>query len=85
MNNPKQSVSATSIPEMVAMWTDVFNFQKKYYNAPPERDSIESTEFYQSLTAESSQIMAKYDNSKLCGGIILAVIEDIGKRAAEVM
>ena len=81
-----QSVIAKEIPEVVQMWTDIFNLQKKYYNAPTVRDSIESEEYWKSLVAESSQIQSKYQDDVnlflLCGKVINAIIEDIGKRAS---
>lgn len=75
------TVTNKEIPQVFAMWGDVFTFQKKFYNAPKANDSTEDKDkFWDEFIIESDAIVRKYD-TKLCNAIVLAITDDINERS----
>ena len=78
------SVTSKEIPEVFNMWSDVFKFQKKFYNAPYQGNNRENEEecdlFWQECTREADEICEKY-NTKLCDDILRVILDDINTRS----
>lgn len=66
------SVRASDIPEEQKMWTDVWNWRKKYYN--PEN----SDDYWKQFTDDGIFLGEKY--GKLCQGIVIAVLDEVKGR-----
>lgn len=66
-------VSAKEIPEEQRMWTDVWNWRKKYYY--PEEDG----EWWGNFTQEGISLGEKYGTG-LCRQIVFAVLDDVNNR-----
>lgn len=66
------SVRASDIPEEQKMWTDVWNWRKKYYN--PEN----SDDYWKQFTDEGIFLGEKY--GKLCQDIVISVLDEVKGR-----
>lgn len=67
------SVMAKDIPVEQQMWTDIWNWRKKYYY--PEK----SDAWWKSFIQEGVDIGEKYKTS-LSKSIVFAVLDDVNKR-----
>lgn len=77
----KWSVLNEQIPEVFKMWGEIFIFQKKYYNAPKQNDSVDDkNKFWDEFISESEKIVRKH-NTKLCSAIMVAITDDINERS----
>lgn len=66
------SVRASDIPEEQKMWTDVWNWRKKYYN--PEN----SDDYWKQFTDDGIFLGEKY--GKLCQDIVISVLDEVKGR-----
>lgn len=66
------SVRASDIPEEQKMWTDIWNWRKKYYN--PEN----SDDYWKQFTEDGVFLGEKY--GKLCQDIVIAVFNEVKGR-----
>lgn len=68
------SVNASDISEEQRMWTDIWNWRKKYY-IPEKEDS-----WWQDFVNEGIDLGEKYGTS-LCQNIIFAILDDVNERS----
>lgn len=80
------SVVSKDIPRVYEMWSDVFVFQKKYYNAPhlnSDRSNEEEVSlFWEMCIKEADELSDKYKDMKLCSRVIVSVMQDISERGS---
>ena len=74
------AVKNSEIPKVFKMWGDLFTFQKKYYNAPTDRNSEEFAKFWAELKAEADELEKNYNEDDLCTDIVNAIFKNIGER-----
>lgn len=53
---------------------DVWNFFKKYYEVRPDDD------YWDAVVSEGGAIVQKYSNLPLCKDLVLAVIDELGRK-----
>lgn len=70
------SVKAKDIPEEQQMWTDIWNWRKKYYY-PEDKD-----EWWEDMIQSSINLGEKY-NTTLCKKIIYAILDDLKARGKD--
>ena len=66
------SVRASDIPAEQKMWTDIWNWRKKYYN--PEN----SDDYWKQFTEDGVFLGEKY--GKLCQDSVIAVLNEVKGR-----
>ena len=60
------------------LYKDVWNFHKKYSNVQTD------DAYWEAVVDESGQIAKKYDNHKFAIALLLAVIDELERKAKEV-
>lgn len=53
---------------------EVWTFFKKYYHVLPDDD------YWEAVVAEGGAIVQRYDNLPLCKDLVLAVIDELGRK-----
>ena len=60
-----------------AIYADVWNFHKRYY------DVSDSDDYWEAVIDDANILYKKYDNSKFAKSLVMAVADELERRAKE--
>ena len=60
-----------------AIYADIWNFHKRYYKIS------DSDDYWEAVIDDANALYKKYDNSKLAKSLVLAVMEELERKAKE--